>query len=184
MVWHPTDEQRAKISAAMTGRVITWGDKIAATQRGKAKPRRAIADRFWEKVDRRGPNECWPWTAAIDTMGYGIMSRPATVGTTRKAYAHRISHELNIGPIPAGLEVLHSCDNRPCVNPAHLSAGTRKQNMVDAGSRGRMNRPLSTVCSRGHVRTPENTRWHPGGYQVCRICARDDARITRANRPS
>jgi hypothetical protein len=78
------------------------------------------------------PSGCWEWQRAILKTGYGFYTKD-----NRKWRAHRYSYTINIGPIPAGLDVMHSCDNRKCVNPAHLSVGTRLQNMRDALARGR-----------------------------------------------
>lgn len=64
-------------------------------------------------------------------------------------YAHRISYELAYGAIPPGCDVMHSCDNPPCCNPAHLSTGTRHQNMMDASSRSRWPAPSTANWRRG-----------------------------------
>ena len=57
----------------------------------------------------------------------------------KMVYAHRIPRELWVGPIPAGLWILHRCDNRPCVNPAHLFLGDHELNMADMVAKGRQN---------------------------------------------
>lgn len=85
--------------------------------------------RFWKHVDKQGPDECWPWTGASSQYGYGhINSGPKP---NRRLIASRVSYEIANGPIPAGAHVLHSCDNPPCVNPAHLSIGSPRDNSDD-----------------------------------------------------
>lgn len=98
-----------------------------------AKP---IADRFWPKVSRGSPYECWEWLGTRDRAGYGRMSTRRGQAPVR---AHRVSWELHYGAIPDGMVVRHKCDNPACVNPAHLLIGTYRQNMADAVERGRLN---------------------------------------------
>lgn len=64
--------------------------------------------------------------------GYGQFSLNG-----RAAYAHRVSYEMAKGLIPKGMQIMHSCDNRGCVNPAHLSLGTFDQNMADMTNKRR-----------------------------------------------
>ncbi len=97
--------------------------------------RRSLADRFWEKVHKCDPSECWLWRAGLSTQGYGRMSSPGKSGPV--LMAHRVSYEFANGPIPPGLWVLHRCDVPRCVNPAHLFLGTVADNNADKVAKGR-----------------------------------------------
>lgn len=100
--------------------------------------RRPLTDRFWEKVDKRGPNECWEWTAGKTTAGYGVINSGDANGTI--VGAHRISWELAYDHIPKGMCVLHHCDNPGCVNPYHLFLGTDADNVHDMTEKERQSR--------------------------------------------
>lgn len=96
-----------------------------------------LAQRFWPKVAKGGPDECWPWNGARIRKGYGKLGAVAPQRATFSA--HRVSYELNVGPIPDGMMVCHRCDNPPCVNPAHLFLGTASDNRADQQAKGRFN---------------------------------------------
>lgn len=88
---------------------------------------------FWAAVDRRGVDECWPWKQQRLPDGYGRW----TMGR-RSVLAHRAAFVLSGGVLTeAAPLVLHSCDNPPCCNPRHLSAGTHRANTRQAIERGR-----------------------------------------------
>lgn len=95
---------------------------------------RPIRDRFFEKVQKT--SECWVWTGNRNPKGYGQFSRTRQQG---RILAHRMAWEFEYGPIPEGLFVLHKCDNPPCVNPAHLWLGTKRDNNLDMRLKGRGN---------------------------------------------
>jgi hypothetical protein len=99
---------------------------------------RPLAERFWEKVDKRGPDECWEWQAARVRHGYGRIGTGVGRGIDG---AHRVSWQLHFGPIPAGMSICHTCDNPPCVNPVHLFVGTQDENWADMRTKGRGSEP-------------------------------------------
>ena len=87
---------------------------------------------FWQRVEKT-PFGCWTWKGYTRSgHSYGRLR----VGT-QVVYAHRYSFELEYGPIPPGLHVLHDCDNPPCVNPRHLWLGTNADNQHDKVAKGR-----------------------------------------------
>lgn len=97
--------------------------------------------RFWAKIDRRGDNECWPWTGAKTQKGYGRVGPQAHNG---EAYAHRVMWKLanpdkhiqrNTSRGPGPMVIRHSCDHPWCVNPRHLLCGTQKENVKDREDR-------------------------------------------------
>lgn len=91
------------------------------------------------------------WTGARNAYGYGVFTTRRADHSRQHWPAHRYAYSLFSGPIPKGLFVLHSCDNPPCVNPAHLRAGTQKENIADAMARGRWKRPPLQRVVRGHL---------------------------------
>ncbi len=79
------------------------------------------------------PDGCWEWQGACHTVGYPVV--PVNFGGGR--YGHRAMFSAVVSPIPKGMYVLHSCDNRKCVNPEHLRLGTHLDNIKDMHSKGR-----------------------------------------------
>lgn len=120
--------------------------------------------RFWSKVEK-SDSGCWIWSAYRDPKGYGTFGFK---GKVQKA--HRVAYQLAIGPIPEGAHVLHSCDTPPCVNPAHLRAGTRSDNMRDKVLRGRDYNVKKSQCIHGHPFDETNTYVTPDGRRNCRTC--------------
>ena len=92
--------------------------------------------RFWRFVDKTA--ECWIFRQ-YGGKDYGRF-KPGGRGA-KTVLTHRYSYELHHGPIPDGMVVMHSCDNPACVNPAHLSVGTYKENTAQMAARGRHPRP-------------------------------------------
>jgi len=94
---------------------------------------RSLRERFMEKFIKGSPEECWPWLAAVNAKGYGVIRDEDTM-----RLAHRIAWVFENGSIPDGLCVLHSCDTPACVNPKHLFLGTNMDNTTDMIQKGRM----------------------------------------------
>lgn len=132
-------------------------------------------EQFWSKVDRRGPDECWPWTGGRDLSSYGIFYIRG-----KRTRAHRwLLGYMRGKPLTrevVGLEDgCHHCDNPPCCNPAHLYVGTRKQNMDDEHNRLRSWQSQVYECPQGHP-YPEFQR---GGHRRCRTCENAHLRSSR-----
>lgn len=89
--------------------------------------------RFWRKVDIRGPDECWPWIAGRDFRGYGRFRTDE-----RPTWSHIYALEEKLGrKLHPGCCSMHSCDNPPCNNPAHLFEGTVRENTEEMWDKGR-----------------------------------------------
>jgi len=94
--------------------------------------------RFWSKVGRRGPDECWPWLGSRQASGHGQFV--ASVIPHRLTPAHKFMWQLTHGPIGDGLVVCHRCDHGWCVNPTHLFVGTQADNLRDCREKDRHSR--------------------------------------------
>jgi hypothetical protein len=107
--------------------------------------KKSLAERFWAKVNKDGPTQphmdtpCWVWIGAKHKQGYGLIDETDRYG--KKIGAHRASWIVNVGPIPEGMDVLHKCDNPPCVNSHHLFLGNDQDNMDDKYRKGRGRHP-------------------------------------------
>lgn len=106
-------------------------------------------ERFWAKVDRNGPDECWIWRGALGMRSWGGYYGEFRLNRNNQRATH-VALAIDGRPRPSkDFHALHSCDNTQCVNPRHLRWGTHRENMQDAIKRGR---------ARGTLLTPEQVR--------------------------
>ncbi len=138
--------------------------------------------RFWSKVNKGSPDECWEWNAGRDKGGYGVF------WIRGKCFlSHRISWSLKNGQISPEKLILHECDNPPCENPSHLFAGSQKENMQDASKKTRMASgarngrskiteidvlEIRRLCSEGATQTSVSKIFRLSQHNVSRIVHR------------
>jgi hypothetical protein len=119
----------------------------------------ALNANFWAKVEKDDVTDCWLWTGALNSRGYGAWGVDG-----RSRSTHRVAYESLVGPIPDGLTIDHLCREKRCCNPAHLEP-------VTVGENTRRARELITRCPQGHEYTPENTLVKKGtNSRSCREC--------------
>jgi hypothetical protein len=131
--------------------------------------------RLWYYVT---PNdtECWEWRGHKNHSGYGLIR----VGRKMRS-VHRFAYEAMVGPLDPTLDIMHTCDTRACVNPAHLRLASTAENIRDMIAKGRDNfrgkaqaRDRAGVCGSGrHKWIPEN--WAPSsdGRRRCLPCIKE-----------
>ncbi len=129
-------------------------------------------DRFKAKIISK--EDCWLTCLYHDKKGY-----PKLWLNKKQRMASNFFYVISKKDLPAGLLIMHSCDNPACVNPDHLFEGTDKDNAVDRDNKNRNNSPtyenkIKTHCKYGHEFTKENTliRKRKEGGRKCRECHR------------
>lgn len=109
-----------------------------------------VKERFWSKVDIKGPDECWNWKAGKNESGYGHFWLDQ-----HNVKAHRVSWLLSNGDIPDKMCVCHKCDNPSCINPSHLFLGTNNDNVKDRNKKNRQYRAQGERHGRSKLTTAQ-----------------------------
>lgn len=113
-----------------------------------------LAKRFWERVDKRGSDECWPWKGPVNARGRARMHLDRALRAqfgVRHISASRVLWFLTHGAWPAkGIVIRHTCDNPGCLNPSHTLDGTQADNIADMVARGRRG-DMVAAAYKGHI---------------------------------
>lgn len=120
----------------------------------------SIEERFNQRWRVNG-NGCWIWTGFVNPNGYPRLGH---------RYAHRLSHEMFVGPIPYGCDVHHTCSVKKCVNYDHLVSVGRSEHTEIDSKHGAFRNRHKTRCPSGHLYNGRNTYVDPTGSRHCRVC--------------
>jgi hypothetical protein len=124
-------------------------------------------ERFESKICRT--ELCWNWLLTVNNYGYGkFVTGPDWPLRRKQVLAHRLSYQLNVGPIPEGLQLDHLCRNKLCVNPTHLEPVTTRVNTLRSFGPSSVN-AKKTHCYKGHELCEDNI-YRFGNKRLCRIC--------------
>lgn len=147
-------------------------ENIAAMKAGRAAKARTLEQRYWAKVDVRGPDECWPWTGSLHGDGYGLIWNGENSRKPKCDRAHRVAWDLAGNELPVWPKVIdHTCRNRACQNVRHMRVVPQRVNTLENSVCPHAKNAAKTECKRGHPFTPENTYVNPAnGSRNCRAC--------------
>ena len=160
---HPYDEANTCISGGRRHCLQCGKDRRAALRQPPPSPKELILARCVVV------GECWEWTGSAHNAGYGVVGAKL---------AHRLSYEAFVGPIADTLTIDHLCQNRKCVNPAHLEPVPLAINVLRGDSPPARN-ARKTHCPQGHPYDEVNTYRTTKGHRICRACHAERARRRR-----
>lgn len=153
--------RKTVLSATHIGSQVSWEDAVPF-----------MKQRLEMRI-KHTDSGCWEYTGNCNEWGYGQLDV-----RKQRWMAHRLAYTLWIGPIPEGMDILHSCDNPPCINPAHLRPGTQLENSLEMVAKGRTDAQKREACPRGHKYDEHNTgRYGKSKWRDCKICSRARNRI-------
>lgn len=125
------------------------GQALANIRANAARRTRPLAERYWAKVDKRGPDECWPWLGNLSGLGYGQIY-PGPDRAKRPAdtiLAHHVAMELAGVEVPPGMVRDHMCKRRDCQNPAHIRVVTQYVNTTENSDSEHAKNSRKTHCT-------------------------------------
>lgn len=139
--WRPCRARKSPDADLTAARSLSMADVEAMARR----PAAEFWASFWDRIDTEpDKGTCWLWQGATNTYGYGAIKFGLNAdGKRRQLLAHRIAFVQMKGPLLAGEDILHSCDERLCCNPAHMRPGTQLENLADMRAKGRAVLPPS-----------------------------------------
>ena len=142
---------------------------------------KSAAELFWPKVAIRWTDECWEWTGARSSSGYGSFTTGRNRGLT--GLPHRLSYLMLKGD-PGNLVIDHLCRNKLCVNPQHLEAVSQEVNVhrEREANRGRRGQGYNSNKDKAHCIRGHSEWKHNGRQRVCIPCQRDSWRKENAKR--
>ncbi len=178
---HPPQEQKpcacgcgglaplASITSTAKGQIRGQSKKFIPHHHLRMIKREPLLERFWRQANIKGPNECWEWKSTKGTKRYGTFKYKNKTWTVS-----RLAFFISGGKLTEGKNcVLHSCDNRKCVNPAHLFAGSNKDNVLDRVRKNRSYRPMGEKAPKAKLTEAQVIKirevYKNGGMSIAQI---------------